>query len=275
MSFACYKVILMRAGFVSISGLTLLLGLAAFSFGKDGQNPVVGKFTAARNAQVSRGPASDSNIFTDAKIGQPIREGFAVRTYRRSFAEITFNDGSALRVNEQTDLIVQSAATLRRIRLDRGEVWVKDEHGSRTAVQTPVATATARGTEFIVSSDGTVTVKEGEVDLAAGGVTITIGAGETGGIGPGGNPEKLGSGTPNGGNGKPGDDNNNWYQKPQNLVPNIDLGGAAAAGVLGLNLGGGGRGPKSNGEPVPEPETIAAVGVGVAGLVARRRRRDN
>jgi hypothetical protein len=259
----------MRAVALRISGSFLLLGAVAFSLA-DGQNPVVGKFSAARNAQISRGPATADNVFLDAKIGQAVREGFAVRTYRRSFAEITFNDRSALRVNEQTDLVVQSAQTLRRIRLDRGEVWVKDEHGSRTAIQTPVATATARGTEFTVSSDGTVKVKEGEVDLEAGGVVVTIGAGEIGGIGPGGSPEKLGGGTGPAGGNKGGNDNN-WYEKPQTLAPTLDLGGIAAAGAFGLNIGGGGRGPKNPGA-VPEPATMAALGMGAAGLIARKYR---
>src|SRR5262245_42874030 len=118
----------MGASFRLFSGAVVLLGAVAVAHGQG--NPVVGKFSAARNAQISRGPSGGDNVFVDAKVGQQVREGFAVRTYRRSFAEITFTDKSALRINEQTDLIVQSAATLRRIRLDRGQVWVRDEKGS-------------------------------------------------------------------------------------------------------------------------------------------------
>ena len=201
--------------------------------------------------------------YDEAKVGSSVREGQGIRTYRRSFAEITFTDGSAIRVNEQTDLIVQSAAALRRIRLEQGALWVKDENGSRTSVQTPVGTATARGTEFIVSADGNVSVKAGSVDLEAKGVVVTIEAGQTGGIGPGGTPEKLGSGVPDG---------NNWYDKGQALpVPTLTLGGLA--GVIGANVGAGGN-RNQGGNPVPEPTTVLAFGAGAVYLLRRRARKS-
>src|SRR2546423_7284552 len=99
---------MLRVSFVVLASVPALLQIA-WAQG----HPIVGKFTQARNAQISRGPAAQSAGYQDAKVGQGVREGFGVRTYRRSFAEITFTDGSAIRVNEQTDLIVQSAATLR------------------------------------------------------------------------------------------------------------------------------------------------------------------
>jgi hypothetical protein len=228
------------------------------------QTSVVGRLTAARNTKISRGPATLNSQYDDAKVGSAVREGQGVRTFRRSFAEITFSDGSAIRVNEQTDLIVQSAATLRLIRLEQGALWVRDEHGSRTSVQTPVGTATARGTEFIVSGDGTVTVKEGSVDLEAKGVVLTIEAGQTGGIGPGGTPEKLGNGVPDGGD--------NWYDKGQAMpVPTLALGGLA--GVLGSNVGAGGNRVRGGGNPVPEPMSIVALGGAAAFLIRRKSRR--
>lgn len=228
-----------------------------------GQNPVVGRLSAARNARISRGPANLNSQYDVAKVGTQVREGYGIRTFRRSFAEITFTDGSAIRVNEQTDLIVQSAATLRRVRLEQGSLWVKDEHGSRTSVQTPVGTATARGTEFIVSGDGTVSVKEGSVELEAKGVVVVVEAGESGGIGPGGTPQKLGQGLPDG---------NKWYDKGQAMpVPTLALGGLA--GVLGSNVGATGNGIKGGGNPVPEPVTIVTFGAGAAMLLRRRAKR--
>jgi len=228
-------------------------------------NPIVGKFSAARNAKISKGPADTSRDFIEAKTGQSVREGFAVRTSRRSFAEITFTDGSAMRINEQTDLIVQSAKTLRRIRLNSGEVWVKDENGSRTAVQTPVATATARGTEFTVSADGKVSVSDGEVELTnKEGKTLVLGPGDIGGIGPGGQPIKLGAGN------TPGSDN--WYQKAQQMPQGMDLGSLAAVGAVGAGFGGGGHAAHPN-QAVPEPATLFALTTGLGALLLRKRAR--
>ena len=51
------------------------------------QGPNVGKFSAARNAKVSKGAYSASGQFLDAKKGETVREGQGVRTFRRSYAE--------------------------------------------------------------------------------------------------------------------------------------------------------------------------------------------
>lgn len=242
-------------------GFVSLCVLGASLAGAQG-NPIVGKLTAARNAQVSRGPAGPASAYENAKIGQSVREGYGVRTFRRSFAQITFTDGSAIRVNEQTDLVVQSVATLRKIRLDRGALWVRDENGSRTSVQTPVGSATARGTEFVVTAEGTVTVTEGEVELENKGIVVVVGPGETGGFGPDGTPQK---------GGVPTNPNDNWYEKGQAMpVPTLTMGGVAL-GVLGVTMSGGDR-ASTGGEPVPEPATMLALGMGAAGLLLRKRR---
>lgn len=222
---------------------------------------IVGKFSQARNTQVSRGLAANSSQYIDAKPGQAVREGYGVRTFRRSFAEITFNDTSVIRVNEDTDLVVQSASTLRRIRLERGAMWVRDQNGSRTSVQTPVDTATARGTEFTVSANGEVAVTSGEVELEAHGATIVLEPGEVGGVGPGGQPQKLGSGgSPDSGS------------KNQGLpVPTL-LTGGFTAGFLGTTISGGSS-VRVKPEPVPEPDSYLALLTGATALLLTLRSR--
>jgi hypothetical protein len=238
------------------------------------QGPNVGKLSAARNAKVSKGAYSASGEFVEAKKGQAVREGQGIRTFRRSYAEITFTDGSIIRVNEQTDLVIQSVATMRRVRLEKGALWVKDEKGSKTTVQTPVATATARGTEFIITDEGTCSVKEGEVDLEAAGLTITIGPGEVGYVGPSGTPTKAPLGDPGVPNDpKTGDGKENpWYDgtPSQPPIPSL-LSLGAISGVLGIagGMDGGSRTPTA---VVPEPATMAALALGGAWLIARRRK---
>lgn len=240
-----------------------------------GAQAVVGKFSSVRNAHMTDGLFGPGRAYKPVKTGEPVREGYGVRTFRRSFAEITFTDGSAIRVNEQTDLVVQSAKTLRRIRLESGALWVRDEKGSRTAVQTPVGTATARGTEFIITSDGTVTVKEGEVDLEGAGVTIVLGPGEVGGIGPGGTPGKLGlgdQGIPNEG-ATGGERGQPWYEGAGEsglAAPDV-LGVVAGGGLLGVGLNRGSG--DTNREPVPEPATMLALAAGAGLLIKRRLKR--
>lgn len=227
-------------------------------------SPVVGKLTQARNTQISRGLAANSSAYVDAKVGQPVHEGYGIRTFRRSSAEITFNDSSVIRVNQDTDLVVESAATLRRIRLERGAMWVRDQNGSRTSVQTPVDTATARGTIFTVSADGVVAVTEGEVELSAHGATLVLEAGEVGGVGPGGAPEKLGSG------GSP--DKGNMGSKDQGLpVPTLITGGITA-GFLGTTIAGGSS-VRGKPEPVPEPTGFMALATGASALLLCLRSR--
>ncbi len=133
---------------------------------------VVGTLKVTRMVKVSSEAISDSANATwlDAKQNQSVISQQGIRTLKRSMAEIVFNDKSILRINERTDLVVQQSKELRNIKLNEGAVWIQVAKGSKTTVQTPTATATAKGTIFIVSvrSDGStnVTVLEGTVDVA-------------------------------------------------------------------------------------------------------------
>lgn len=148
--------------------LTLLLvAVASAAMAAD----VVGTLNITRMVKVSSGPITDgANVnWLDAKQNQNITDQQGIRTLKRSMAEIHFNDKSILRINERTDLVVQQSRDMRNIKLKEGAVWVQVAKGSKTTVQTPTTTATAKGTIFIVvvKPDGStqVSVLEGTVDV--------------------------------------------------------------------------------------------------------------
>lgn len=148
----------------------------------------VASFTRVKNAKVK---GVDENAFSSAQTGQRISSRDTVRTGRRAFAEITFTDRSLLRVNENTDMVIFQGDFLRKMQLQKGAVWMKVAKGTSTAVETPVATATVRGTEFEYAANGDLKVFEGEVWLEAAGSTLMVMAGESAEIGPDGKPRKL------------------------------------------------------------------------------------
>ena len=143
-----------------------------------GRLNVVRQVLATRDAVVSGTPPQ----YAPARQGQLVFPGQGVRTLRRSQAEIQFTDKSVLRINERTDLIVQDAASLRRIQLNSGLIWLRVAKGVATQVETPSATAVARGTEFTVGAqtDGSMllTVYEGTVAAQVNGQEVLVHPGE-------------------------------------------------------------------------------------------------
>ncbi len=233
--------------------------------------PEVGKFTKVRGARVRPAAVGPGGEFVSAKGNASVHSGDMVRTGRRNFAEITFKDTSILRVNEYTDLLVYPGELLRRIELQKGAIWMRVARGSGTSVQTPVATATVRGTEFTLGADGELTVIEGEVILEAGGKSLTVVAGESAEIGPDGTPRKKGvEPTPP----EPGKEEEKpappWWNTggwaPRRGLQPESIGLVIPLFVIGF--GGGGR------APVPEPASalLLAAGFGIYAAVRRRAR---
>lgn len=159
------------------------------------QGRTVGSFTIARNVTYSQ---SGSDNFLVANPHDGVRDGSLVRTGKRAFGEIVFHDSSVLRINERTDLVVHDSPSLRNISLNSGVVWVKVKTGTHTAVQTPVGTATARGTAFLVGSSGYLHVFEGTVELAdpLSKEVLLVHEGETALIGASGLPQMASSAAP-------------------------------------------------------------------------------
>ena len=129
---------------------------------------------------VSRGGAE----FTYVRAGDVVVAGDTIRTGTASVAEITYFEGSSVRLEADTEIVVQSlrttadGGTVVRMKQLIGRTWhvvTKLISGSsRYEVLTPSSTASVRGTVFAVDvrvdADGpsaTVTTSEGVVVHAA------------------------------------------------------------------------------------------------------------
>ena len=105
----------------------------------------------------------------------PLYEGDVVRTEAASQALITLQEGIEVALNAHTSLKLlyrweKAHGITQILRVQQGEVWVKTGAGPKQLeVETPVATAAVRGTEFNikVQDDGqtTLTVIEGTVEF--------------------------------------------------------------------------------------------------------------
>jgi hypothetical protein len=158
---------------VSIGLITTLPGALNAQSG-----PPVGKLSVVRQVYAQQG-----SEYKPATQGQGVSNDQGVRTLKRSQAEIAFKDGSLLRINERTDIIVHDTNTLRSARLNSGAVWVRVAKGAKTQIETPTVTLSARGTVFVVEQDGkkkmVTRVLEGAIDVTAGGKTVTVHQGES------------------------------------------------------------------------------------------------
>ena len=104
----------------------------------------------------------------------PIFEGDECRTERASKAFIRLADGTQVAMNEETTFVVRSRGergrgVIRIFRLLLGEMWFKTSQPTPLEVETPVAIAAIKGTEFNmkVAADGQslLTVIDGVVEF--------------------------------------------------------------------------------------------------------------
>jgi hypothetical protein len=118
---------------------------------------------------------------TDGRIEQirgkgslPVYEGDECRTERASLAYIKLSDGTQIAINEDTTFTIRSrterARGLTRIlKMVGGEMWMKTAGPKQIEIETPVATAAIKGTEFNlrVTPEGksVLTVVEGVVEF--------------------------------------------------------------------------------------------------------------
>jgi tetratricopeptide (TPR) repeat protein len=148
-----------------------------------------------------------------AQLRQDLFGGDSVRTGANSRAAILCMDESQIRLNQHTVLTLKSVAPSPRLRfgeiapaamaeegkslyeVTQGEVWLRNKKEKFLfELETPVVTATIRGTELNVrvQPDGTTTITmlEGEIKMANRYGEILLTAGEEGLVRPGKAPTK-------------------------------------------------------------------------------------
>ncbi len=129
--------------------------------------------------------------FEPAADDQPLTEGDAVRTDLTGFAVVDWLDGSQTRLDRATEFEVvalagSAEAPMVRARLDIGRAWNNVSGAAADGefvIETEVATATVRGTIFLVEcllrTVCSFAVVEGEVEVATtAGRLITLTAGQ-------------------------------------------------------------------------------------------------
>ena len=136
----------------------------------------------------------DGGTFESVQGTDDLSQGDKVRTDATGTGEIVFFDGSWQRIDTGTEVALTELVDIEdgkvvRTGLDKGRAWQRVEslasEDDSYEVDTPVAVASVRGTEFSIDCQGapivcTFSVVDGVVDVAvSGGATVALSAGQT------------------------------------------------------------------------------------------------
>ena len=172
--------------------ILLLLPLMLLAFNGTALAEAIGRLTLVAGA-VDIMPGGQLPAVA-ARQGGAVQRGDFVRTKSKARAEITFNDGSVVKIAQRSRIDVgEYSAAGRKLGLPRGKVQaVVPPAAAGSAprsfeIRTPNAIAGVRGTSFYVYHQGNVTgvaVKEGVVhttslSVPSRGVTVVAGMGTT------------------------------------------------------------------------------------------------
>lgn len=104
--------------------------------------------------------APGASEFTSATDGSVLQAGMTIRTSTSSYAILTYFEGSTVSIDPETTLVIEAlqahpdGSTVIEMRQDVGRTWHAVakllSQGSKYTVRTPTATATVRGTLFLV-----------------------------------------------------------------------------------------------------------------------------
>jgi len=152
----------------------------------------------------------DGTQFTEGRDGDLLQQGDVVRTGDDSHAVLTFFDGSTIEVEPNSQIVVEaltatpSGDIVMKLRQDFGRTWHVVSRAltpnSKYEVDTPTATASVRGTAFLVtvapSGRSNFQTTDGHVAATAGGKEVSVLPGFETNVDPGGTPPEPPSPTP-------------------------------------------------------------------------------
>jgi len=133
-----------------------------------------------------------NNVWSPADITTPLNEKDKVRTAANSRAVLMINDLTHIWVGQNTQMEISSAGNGGFFSILAGKIRAKVKllSGQKFQVRTPVAVASIRGTELVITSENELTVLEGRVDFSDvnGARHVDIGEGQVGTFGQTGLP---------------------------------------------------------------------------------------
>ncbi|MBN2038386.1 MAG: FecR domain-containing protein, partial [Chitinispirillaceae bacterium] len=123
--------------------------------------------------------AVGKHMWRPARIGMILKSGWDVRTFMESSAELEYDNGTILRMGENSvvtlsslDINEKDQSTMTRVRLPAGQVWGNIKKFTSTKshfdFETPTAVASIRGTRLGINvrrGRTAVDVYEGEVEV--------------------------------------------------------------------------------------------------------------
>ncbi|MGQ0736683.1 MAG: tetratricopeptide repeat protein, partial [Acidobacteriota bacterium] len=150
------------------------------------------------NGRVEHTPAAQE-LWTAARMAQPLLVAERVRTLEASRAAILFIDETQVKLNAGAVLTVRevrrAGGPATSLQLERGEGWFRTKNPrSGVTIQTPTAAAAVRGTEVNLrigqAGETVLTVVEGSAEFSNPSGAILVNAGEEGTAIPGQPPTK-------------------------------------------------------------------------------------
>lgn len=121
----------------------------------------------------------ENGVWMPLPTGAKLKAGQRIRTLPRSRCELSCSDGSIIRLNNESDLIVHSP---RQLHLQRGQIWSTVASAPTPfQIKTNQSTVTALGTQFDLQYQEqrtTLTVLEGKTRLEVSGKTADVNAGQ-------------------------------------------------------------------------------------------------